>query len=227
MRRRSHPEPAMPHAFADIAFTPAVKAAQQRDGSRARYARSFEGDAEVFNDRLGGSEADFIAAQRSFYMATVSETGWPYLQHRGGPRGFLKLLDDKTLAFADYAGNRQLVSVGNLSGNDRVALILVDYARRLRLKLLGRLAVRELTPDDPLASTLIDPAYRARPQRAMVIAVEGFDWNCPQHIPVRIDAEDVQRALDERDARIAELEQRLARSTTGTHEAPIRTSTER
>jgi uncharacterized protein len=200
----------MSHAFAEIAFTPSVQAAQQRDGSRSNYARSFEGDAEVFNDRLGETEADFIAAQRSFYMATVSETGWPYLQHRGGPRGFLKVLDDRTLAFADYAGNRQLISVGNLATNDRVALILMDYAQRVRLKLLGRLVVQDLAPQDALARTLIDPAYRARPQRAMVIRVEGFDWNCPQHIPVRIDAEDVQRALDQRDARIAELEARLA-----------------
>lgn len=200
----------MSHAFAEIAFTPSVKAAQQRDGSRSNYARGFEGDAEVFNDRLGEAEIDFIAAQRSFYMATVSETGWPYLQHRGGPRGFLKVLDDRTLAFADYAGNRQLISVGNLATNDRVALILMDYAQRVRLKLLGRLVVQDLAPQDALARTLIDPAYRARPQRAMVIRVEGFDWNCPQHIPVRIDAEDVQRALDQRDARIAELEARLA-----------------
>jgi len=200
----------MSHAFADIAFTPSVKAAQQRDGSRAGYARNFEDGADVFNDRLGEAETDFIAAQRSFYMATVSETGWPYLQHRGGPRGFLKVLDDRTLAFADYAGNRQLISVGNLAGNDRVALILMDYAQRVRLKVLGRLAVRDLAPSDQLAQTLVDPTYRARPQRAMLIRVEGFDWNCPQHIPVRIDAEDVQRALDQRDARIAELEARLA-----------------
>jgi len=205
----------MSHAFAEIAFTPSVKAAQRRDGSRAGYARSFEGGTEMFNHRLGQAEVDFIAGQRSFYMATVSETGWPYLQHRGGPRGFLKVLDDKTLAFADYAGNRQLISVGNLAVNDRVALILVDYAHRVRLKLLGRLAVNDLAPQDPLARTLVGPAYRARPQRAMVISVEGFDWNCPQHIPVRIDAEDVQRALDERDARIAELEQRLARRSAG------------
>jgi hypothetical protein len=205
----------MPHAFADIAFTPSVKAAQQRDGSRAGYARNFEGGTELVNDRLGEAEVDFIAAQRSFYMATVSETGWPYLQHRGGPRGFLKVLDDKTLAFADYAGNRQLVSVGNLATNDRVALILVDYAQRVRLKLLGRLKVRELSPQDPLARTLVDPAYRARPQRAMVIDVEGFDWNCPQHIPVRIDAEEVQRALDQRDARIAELQARLGQRVAG------------
>jgi len=196
----------MSHAFADIAFTPSVKTAQQRDGSRAGYARSFESDGVVVNDRLGDDEAEFIAAQRSFYIATVSETGWPYLQHRGGPRGFLKVLDAKTLAFADYAGNRQLISVGNLAVNDRVALILVDYARRVRLKLLGHLAVKDLTPRDPLASTLIDPGYRARPQRAMIITVEGFDWNCPQHIPVRIDAEDLQRALDERDTRIAALQ---------------------
>ncbi len=201
----------MPHAFADIAFTPSVQAAQQRDGSRAGYARSFEGDGEPFNDRLGDNESAFIAEQRSFYLATVSETGWPYLQHRGGPRGFLKMLDDKTLAFADFAGNRQFISVGNLAHNDRVALILVDYARRTRLKLLGRLAVHALSPQDDLFKTLVDPAYRARPQRAMVIRVEGFDWNCPQHIPVRIDADDVQRALDQRDARIAELEDQLAR----------------
>jgi predicted pyridoxine 5'-phosphate oxidase superfamily flavin-nucleotide-binding protein len=199
----------MSHAFAELAFTPSVKAAQQRDGSRAGHARNFETDTEVFNGRLGEAEADFIAAQRSFYMATVSETGWPYLQHRGGPRGFLKVLDDKTLAFADYAGNRQLISVGNLTVNDGVALILVDYAQRLRLKLLGRMAVKALSAQDALAKTLIDPSYRARPQRAMVITVEGFDWNCPQHIPVRIDAEDVQRALDVRDARIAELEAQL------------------
>ena len=205
----------MRHAFADIAFTPSVKAAQQRDGSRAGYARNFEAGDEVVNDRLGVAEADFIAAQRSFYMATVSETGWPYLQHRGGPRGFLMVLDNRTLAFADYAGNRQLISVGNLATNDRVALILMDYAQRVRLKLLGRLAVQDLAPQDSLAKTLIDPAYRARPQRAMVITVEGFDWNCPQHIPVRIDAEDAQRVLDQRDARIAELEKRIAHSAAG------------
>lgn len=200
----------MPHAFAAIAFTPAVKAAQQRDGSRASYARSFETGSTLSGNHLGEDEADFIAAQRSFYMATVSETGWPYLQHRGGPRGFLKVLDTKTLAFADYAGNRQMISVGNLAGNDRIAIILVDYGQRRRLKLLGRMVVKDLDPGDALAAALLDPAYRARPQRAMVVTVEGIDWNCPQHIPMRIDAEDVQRALDERDARIAALEAQLA-----------------
>ncbi len=202
----------MSHAFANLAFTPAVKAAQQRDGSRASYARNFEGPGEAFNDRLGEAEADFIAAQRSAYLATVSETGWPYVQHRGGPAGFLKVLDDKTLAFADFAGNRQLISVGNLATNDRVALILVDYAERVRLKLLGRLSVRDLSPEDPLHEQLVTPGYRARAQRAFVIAVEAVDWNCPQHIPQRFDAEDVQQALAERDARIAELQAELARS---------------
>ena len=199
----------MPHAFAQIAFTPQVKAEQQRDGSRAGYARSFEADAETFNDRLGQAETDFLTQLRSFYMATVSETGWPYVQHRGGPAGFVQILDDRHIAFADYAGNRQLISVGNLAGNPRVALIAVDYVHRVRLKLLGTLAVRPLADDAALASRLVAPGVRAKPQRAMVVTVEGFDWNCPQHIPLRLDAEDVQRALDERDARIADLESRL------------------
>ena len=199
----------MPHAFAQIAFTPQVKAEQQRDGSRAGYARSFEADAQIFNDRLGQAETDFLAQLRSFYMATVSQTGWPYVQHRGGPAGFVQVLDDRHIAFADYAGNRQLISVGNLAGNHRVALIAVDYVHRVRLKLLGTMAVRPLADDAALAARLARPGTRSRPQRAMVVTVEGFDWNCPQHIPLRLDAEDVQRALDERDARLADLESRL------------------
>lgn len=202
----------MTHAFAELAFTPSVKAAQERDGSRASYARSHERAGATTNDRLSEAEADFIAAQRSFYLATVSETGWPYVQHRGGPVGFLKVLDDKRLAFADFAGNRQMVSVGNLSVDDRAALILIDYAQGARLKLLGRLAVADLDldRDDALNRRLLTPGYRARPQRAMVLTVEAVDWNCGQHIPRRFDAEDVQKALAERDARIAELEAQLA-----------------
>ena len=211
----------MANAFAGIAFTPAVKAAQSRDGSRESFARRLDGtleagfvkDGEPTNQRLGEAEADFISGQRSFYMATVSETGWPYVQHRGGPRGFLKVLDSQTLAFADFAGNRQLISVGNLAANDRVALILVDYALRVRLKVLGHLNQHDLTADDPLVAELLTPGYRARSQRAMTIQVEAFDWNCPQHIPVRIDAEDVERILSDRDQRIAELEQLLAAAT--------------
>lgn len=205
----------MSHAFANIAFTPAVKAAQVLDGSRANYARNFESGNEARNDRLGDTEFEFIKGQRSFYIATVSETGWPYIQHRGGPRGFIKVLDEKTLVFADFAGNRQLISVGNAANNDRVALILVDYSRRVRLKVLGRVAVEALTPEHPHAGTLIASDYRARPQRVFVITVEGFDWNCPQHIPLRFDAEDIERTLAERDARIAMLEAKLEAASSG------------
>ena len=187
----------MRHAFANIAFTPAVRQVQARDGSRAQYARAFESGDEVRNAELGPDEAAFIHAQRSFYLATVSETGWPYVQHRGGAPGFLRVLDAKTLSFADLPGNRQFISVGNVANDDRVALILVDYAHRHRMKLLGRLGVQE----SPGAG---------RTERTMTIHVEAFDWNCPKYIPVRFEAEDVQRALDERDRRIAELEAQLA-----------------
>lgn len=188
----------MSHAFANIAFTPAVREAQARDGSRAQYARAFESGGAIRNAELGPDEEAFIHAQRSFYMATVSETGWPYVQHRGGSPGFLRVVDPRTLSFTDLPGNRQFVSVGNLAYDDRVALILVDYAHRRRLKLLGRLSVQESTD-------------AGRPQRDMTIRVEAFDWNCPQHIPIRFDAEDVQKALDERDERIARLEALLAK----------------
>ncbi|MBC7989803.1 MAG: pyridoxamine 5'-phosphate oxidase family protein [Luteimonas sp.] len=203
----------MSHAFANIAFTTSVKAAQQRDGSRAGYARHFEDGGELRNDRLGATEAEFVAAQRSFYMATVSETGWPYVQHRGGPPGFLKGWDDRTLAFADYSGNRQMISVGNVAVNDRVALILVDYAHGTRLKILGHLRVDDFVAADPRHSQLLSAGYKARPQRVMQLQVVGFDWNCPQHIPVRYEAEDVERSIAERDRRIAELEQRLAQAS--------------
>ncbi|MFT3669532.1 MAG: pyridoxamine 5'-phosphate oxidase family protein [Pseudoxanthomonas sp.] len=187
----------MIHAFANIAFTPGVRDVQARDGSRAQYARAFESGDGVRNAELGPDEADFIDAQRSFYMATVSETGWPYVQHRGGEPGFLRVVDPKTLSFTDLPGNRQFISVGNLAKDDRVALILVDYAHRHRLKLLGRLAVEE------------SPGT-GRTEREMRIHIEAFDWNCPKYIPVRFEAEDVQRVLAERDQRIAELEAQLA-----------------
>lgn len=187
----------MRHAFANIAFTPAVRDVQARDGSRAQYARAFESGDEVRNAELGPDEAAFIHAQRSFYLATVSETGWPYVQHRGGTPGFLRVVDAKTLSFAELPGNRQFISVGNLANDDRVAMILVDYAHRQRLKLLGRLSVEE-SPGTP------------RTERTMTIHVEAFDWNCPKYIPMRFEADDVQRALDERDRRIAALEAQVA-----------------
>lgn len=199
----------MPNAFSEIAFTPTVRAAQELDGSRGRFAHNEDRNEELTNYELGEQESEFISAQRSFYMASVSETGWPYVQHRGGPRGFLKVLDPQNLAFADFAGNRQLISVGNVAANDRVALILVDYALRIRLKVLGHLSVRSLSADDPLTGVLLTPGYRARPQRVMTIRVEAYDWNCPQHIPVLIEADQVERILAERDKRIAELEGKL------------------
>ena len=191
------PETEMRHAFANIAFTPAVREVQARDGSRAQYARTFESGDEVRNAELGPDEAAFIQAQRSFYMATVSETGWPYVQHRGGAPGFLRVVDAKTLSFADLPGNRQFISVGNVAQDNRVALILMDYTHRQRLKLLGRLSVEE------------SPGT-GRTERTMTIQVEAFDWNCPKYIPMRFEADDVQRALDARDRRIAELEAQLA-----------------
>ena len=190
----------MSHAFSDIAFTPAVQAAQARDGSRAQYARAFEDRGPRRNVELSLEEAAFIHAQRSFYLATVSETGWPYVQHRGGSPGFLRVVDARTLSFDDVPGNRQFISVGNLAHNDRVALILVDYRHRQRLKILGHLTVNER-------------GGTAGSRREMIIRVEAFDWNCPKHIPLRFEAEDVQRALDERDERIAQLEASLAEAT--------------
>lgn len=190
----------MSHAFANIVFTPSVREAQARDGSRARYARAFESGGAVRNAELGPDEEAFIHVQRSFYMATVSETGWPYVQHRGGNPGFLHVINPRTLSFTDLPGNRQFISVGNLASDDRVALILVDYAHRTRLKLLGRLTVHET-------------AEAESPQREMTIHVEAFDWNCPKYIPIRFEAEDVERVLDERDQRIAELEMQLVELT--------------
>jgi hypothetical protein len=174
----------MAHRFAEIAFTDGVKAAQVRNGSRAANAR-MEALAGP-NAELGVREAEFIAARDSVYLATVSETGWPYLQHRGGPAGFLRVVDARTLAFADFGGNRQYVSVGNAASNDRVALFLMDYANRRRLKLLGRIEFHDLGDAPPeLAFEVELPGYRARVERVAVIRVEAFDWNCPQHITPR------------------------------------------
>lgn len=173
----------MANAYLDIATTPAVKAAQVANGSRALYARGEGGP--VGNDRLGAREAQFVSARDSFYMATVSETGWPYLQHRGGPAGFLRVLDERTLGIADYAGNRQYLTLGNLTGNDRAALFLMDYPAHRRLKLFARVEPRALADDASLAEALATPGYRGVAERALLFHVEAFDWNCPQHITAR------------------------------------------
>jgi predicted pyridoxine 5'-phosphate oxidase superfamily flavin-nucleotide-binding protein len=194
----------MAHAFLDIATTPSVKAAQEANGSRdmlERYPhdRSFKG--------LGEREAGLIATRDSFFMASVSETGWPYVQHRGGPAGFLKVLDDRTLAFADYRGNRQYITLGNTAANDRAALILMDYPHRARLKLYARLESQDLAADPDLAAKLAPPAgYRARPERAMILHVEAFDWNCQQHITPRYTEAEIAEALQPLRARLDALE---------------------
>jgi predicted pyridoxine 5'-phosphate oxidase superfamily flavin-nucleotide-binding protein len=172
----------MAHKFAEIAFTPTVRTIQSAEGSRASYTRMDEG--EDYNQLLTERESGFIAARDSFYMASVSETGWPYLQHRGGPAGFMKTLDARTLGFADYSGNRQYVSTGNFLSDDRVALFFMDYPNRRRLKMLGR--VRIVGPEEADTLALLEDAdYPGRVERGFVIQVEAFDWNCPQHITPR------------------------------------------
>lgn len=199
----------MPHRFAQIAFTPTVKALQEQQGSRGAYAR-MESVPQAINHALTHAEAGFLAARDSFYMATVSETGWPYIQHRGGPAGFVRVLDEHTIGFADFRGNRQYVSVGNLTTDDRVSLFFMDYANRTRLKLFGRARLVGLE-DETTLSRLAMPDYRARIERGVLIAVEGFDWNCPQHITERYTLEDVRAMSATLTARIAELEAELAR----------------
>ena len=200
----------MGHQFSKIAFTPTIRALQEADGSRASYAKNELG--EPHHDRLSEREAAFIGMRDSFYMATVTETDWPYIQHRGGPTGFLRVLDEKTIAFADFRGNRQFVSVGNLAKNDRVALFLMDYAHQARLKILGHARVIELKDDPVLAAKLALPGYRAKPERAFVITVDAFDWNCPQHIVKRFTLADVEDAVGAMKARIAELEAELEKA---------------
>jgi predicted pyridoxine 5'-phosphate oxidase superfamily flavin-nucleotide-binding protein len=172
----------MGHRFAELAFTPNVRAMQELQGSRAHYARMEGG--EPFNDELTEREAQFLSERDSLYLASVSETGWPYVQHRGGPPGFLKVIDPRTIGFADFRGNRQYVSVGNLASNDRVALILVDYPNRSRLKLLGHAQIIAPEQTDLLAA-LQTPGYRGKVERGLLIRITAFDWNCPQHITPR------------------------------------------
>jgi predicted pyridoxine 5'-phosphate oxidase superfamily flavin-nucleotide-binding protein len=197
----------MAHKFAEIAFTPGVKNEQELQGSRRSYARLEQGEAN--HDRLGEHEANFIAARDSFYMATVSETGWPYIQHRGGPEGFVRIIDNKTIGFADFSGNRQYVSVGNLRANDRVSLFFMDYPNQTRLKLLGRMRIAGNDEAD-LLQRLHVPDYRARTERGMIITVEGYDWNCPQHITPRFTQSQVMSIVTPLKERVAELEAALA-----------------
>lgn len=198
----------MSYGFLDIAMTESVRAAQARMGSEGLW-EDFKGDRSF--DRFTEREMAFIAARDSFYMATVSETGWPYVQHRGGPAGFVKLVDDRTLAFADYRGNRQYISVGNVAADDRASLILVDYPRRARLKIYAHVEIVALDADPGLAALVGDPAGKGRPERIFRLRLEAFDWNCPQHITPRFTEAELASALAPVQERIAALENENAR----------------
>lgn len=193
----------MANAFLTIATTPSVLAAQVANGSAGLYD-NVGGNRP--SDRFGDAETAFIAARDSFYMASVSESGWPYVQHRGGPQGFLKMLDETTLAFPDFRGNRQYISLGNAAANERVAIVLMDYPRRRRLKLYARLEVRELAADPILAAKLDLAGYRGLPERAFLLHLEAFDWNCPQHITPRFTEPEIAAASAPLIARLAALE---------------------
>jgi uncharacterized protein len=194
---------AMPYGFLDIASTPGVRAAQEANGSGAYWA-SFHGDRAF--DRFSEGEAAFIAERDSLYMATVSESGWPYVQHRGGPPGFIRVLDDRTLAIADFRGNRQYISVGNLIASDRAALFLMDYPNRRRLKIYAHVEARDLTADPDLAAKLTLPGYGAKVERGLMIRLVAFDWNCPQHIIPRFSEAELAPALAPLRARLEALE---------------------
>lgn len=195
------------HHTSDIAFTPTVKAIQARKGSREAYARMERGTG--WQSEITPELAAFIAEQTSVYLATVNADGQPYIQHRGGPAGFLHLLDAHRIAFVDFAGNRQYISSGNLAENPKAHLFLMDYAHRRRIKIWGEAQVVE--GDVALTELLMPKDYKARAEQVMVFTVKAWDANCPQHIPARLEVKDVQRALDARDERIRMLEAEIAR----------------
>jgi predicted pyridoxine 5'-phosphate oxidase superfamily flavin-nucleotide-binding protein len=192
------------HAYSsDVAFTPAVKAIQVRKGSREAYQQRGDWRTEIDEDL-----AAFLAAANSFYLATASADGQPYIQHRGGPQGFLRILDKNTLAFVDYSGNRQYITQGNLTENPKAYIFVMDYAHRRRVKLWGEARVVE--DDDAQLQSLMPKGYKARGEQVILFRIAAWDTNCPQHIPQKFDAADVAAALASREARIAELEAELA-----------------
>jgi len=190
----------------DIAFTPAVKALQAKAGSRASYARMEKSGG--WSTEVTPELAGFLAGLDMFYLGTASASGQPYIQYRGGPKGFLKVIDAHTLAFTDFGGNRQYISTGNLSENPRVFVFLMDYANRQRVKVWG--TARVVTDDQELLAQLSDPSYDARPERAIVIAIEAWDANCPQHIHPRVLESEVAPLIESLRARIQVLEAQLA-----------------
>lgn len=192
----------MPRQFGTIAFTPAVKAMQEKMGSRENYERFVAKGAD--NNTITLDLAEFIASMEGFYLGTVTSNGYPYIQFRGGKAGFLKILGEKTLGFADYRGNVQYISVGNLAEHDQAFLFLMDYRHRRRLKILGRARIVENDPT--LLAQVQDVDYEATVERAIIFEIEGWDWNCPQHIPIRYSEAEVAAMIAPLQARIAELE---------------------
>jgi len=191
-------------SFGSLVFTPVVKMLQERHGSRRQYERMERADKS--DQRLGVVEQSFLAERDSFYWATIGATGWPYVQHRGGPKGFVKVVDDRTLALGDFRGNKQYVSTGNLLSDNRVAIITVDYPAQARLKILGRVDVLEGEPAQAWMNRLRTPGYKAVIERVFVIHVEAFDWNCPQHITPRYTTDQIQEAVRTLEAQLHELE---------------------
>ena len=186
----------------DVAFTESVKAQQKRMGSRRAYSHMEEGAG--WETTITPELAEFIAARNSMYLATANAAGQPYIQHRGGPPGFLRVLDEHTFGFADFAGNKQYITLGNIQENTKAHVFLMDYAHRRRIKIWGELSAVE--GDAELNARMKPEGYKARVERVMLIKVAAWDVNCPQHIPIKIDVEDVRKAIETRDARIAELE---------------------
>ena len=195
----------------DVAFTPSVKAVQARKGSRRSYARIEERGG--WQTRITSDLARFIEAQTTIFLATATREGQPYIQHRGGPAGFLKVLDDKTIGFADFVGNKQYITQGNLAENPKAYLFLIDYAHRQRVKIWGE--ARVIEGDAELTAKLMPEDYKARPEQVILFTVSAWDVNCQQHIPQRFEAADVAAALAERDSRIAALEAGVARLRAG------------
>lgn len=191
-----------PEFSSDVGFTPTVKAIQQRKGSRSGYARMEEGGS--WKTHVTAELKAFLEAQTSFFLGTANAEGQPYIQHRGGPAGFLKVIDSKTLGFVDFAGNRQYISQGNLADNPQAYLFLIDYAHRRRIKIWGEARIVE--GDTDLTAQLMPDGYKARPEQVILFTITAWDANCPQHIPQRFEAADVASALDERDERIRLLE---------------------
>ena len=201
----------MGYAFSDITFTREVRDEQSRQGSREQYA--FLDQVPEGSDQLRGREKSFIKQADHFFQATVSASGWPYVQHRGGPAGFLKVIDDKTIGFADFSGNRQYISVGNLKTDNRISLILMDYANQRRLKILGRVRTIEATDNPELMESLKIPGYKGRIERAFLIDVEGYDWNCPQHITPRFTETQIEAMVAPLHNEINRLKDLLAKAT--------------